>query len=683
MRFFSRIGTWLRARGTATSSSGAVAVLAPALDPSVVERLPRTPPEAFQQRLRDALEASRTQVYATELDPCVRVIALSQREIGADADIDDALRQVEAGGTQWSSLTWSALRDARPPFSPSPRAWGGEVAHLLDGDAGLIFFVDVEAVAVAVAQAADQLGLTSRIEDGAAVVRVSDGRFQAIINTGAIVAEALWTGCGPLTAVMRRVRQLPHELRSFVALLRGLERAFVGTRFTVVGDHIVAQRAVAAETDDGDVKITTVDYRHLAASARVSGVGIDTFLEGALLEDLIEHDGEVVALLRSPAWLKAWPEMLAEPFAEGGVISIGVEAEGRVRPLRTSDGESPARFSFLMREARRQLPFLRVEGHAFVVDRAETGSGQGRAIGLVSDRAATLLLDPALVRGLCEQLGPVPDVVDVAVVTENLIVVAPAGTADDVVDEAIVAGARLEGDVFDDGADALKVEKTMTLPAVGAGHFELSIVPEEYFALNRQAFASTSVSALQIEYLRGLALEVIGHHDKAAELFEKALRGRSDDGELCLALGRCLSALGKHARAVSILRRAAAVLPNHADLQNALGVALYKTGSSTDARAAFLRAVQLSPDEVGYLVNLGRTCCDEELFTEARAVLEHALRMEPSSAEAHASMAVLCHRTGERQRAMHHARAALAEQPDDDVVAELMRIVDDDADPTL
>ncbi len=653
----------------------------------MVARLPRTPPEAFQQRLRDALEASRHRVYAAELDPCVRVIALSQRELGADADIDAALRQVEAGGMQWSSLTWSALRDARPPFSPPPAEWGGEVAHLLDGDAGLIFFVDVEAIAVAVCQAADQLGLTSSIEDGASVVRVSDGRFQATINTGAIVAEALWTGCGPLTAVMRRVRQLPHELRSFVSLLRGLERAFVGTRFVVAGDHILAQRATQTTPTGARVEasVARVNYRHVAASARVSGLGVDSFLEGANLDDLIEQDGEVVALLRSPAWLKAWPEMLAEPFAEGGVVSLGVEIEGRVRPVRASDGDSAARFTFLMREAKRQLPFLRVVGHAFVVDRADSGVSDktpGRAIGLVSDRAATLLLDPALVRGLCEQLGPVPSRVDVAVVTENLIVVAPAGTADDVVDEAIVAGARLEADVFDDGADALKVEKTMVLPDVGAGHFELSVVPDEYFALNRQALSAMKGSPYQSEYLRGLALEVIGHHDKAVEQFEKALRGRSDDGELCLALGRSLSALGEHVRAVGILRRAAAALPNHADLQNALGVALYKTGSSTDARAAFLRAVQLSPDEVGYLVNLGRTCCDEELFTEARAVLEHALRMEPSSAEAHASMAVLCHRVGERKRAMHHARAALAEQPDDDVVAELMRIVDDDADPS-
>jgi hypothetical protein len=42
-------------------------------------------------------------------------------------------------------------------------------------------------------------------------------------------------------------------------------------------------------------------------------------------------------------------------------------------------------------------------------------------------------------------------------------------------------------------------------------------------------------------------------------------------------------------------------------------------------------------------------------------------------------MAVLLHRTGERQRALHHARAALAEQPDDETVRELLRMMDEDS----
>jgi Flp pilus assembly protein TadD len=648
----------------------------PVLDPDLLARLPRTPPAAFQARMLEAMEASRRGVQVVQLDPTVRLIAMSQRDASDDNDIDNALRSVETSGVQWSSLTWSALRDARPPFSPPPTEWGGELSHLLDGDAGLIFFIDIEAIAVAVSQAAEQLGLTAIIEDDGGVVRVSDGRFQAMLGTSTIIAEALWTGCGPLSSLVRRVRQVPHELRSFVSVMKALERTYVGARFEVVGDHLLARRATGAPL--------RIDYRHLAAAARASGVGGDTFLQGALLEDLTEQPGEVVTLLRSPAWARAWPEMLSRTHDDGGVVCVAREVDGRVRAVPSTRQDRPERLAFLEREARRQLPFMQVTGHAFVVEQpAPDGRSLSRVFGLVSDRSASLLLDPALLRGFYEQLGPVPGEIDVATTSENVLVVAPRGTATVAMTEALRRGSRLEVDLLEDGADPLVITKTVSLPAVGAGHFDLTVVPDEYFALSDQAAAATDLSRINGDYVRGLALEAIGLHDKAVSSFERAVRARNDDGEVNLALGRALSAVGNYERAVSVLNRASGFLPEHAELQNALGVAHYKTGASTHARAAFLRAVHLSPDEVGFLVNLGRTCCDEEMFTEAQAVLEHALRMEPSSAEAHASMAVLCHRTGNRPQALHHARAALAEEPDDDTVQELLRMIDDDVEPGI
>jgi Tfp pilus assembly protein PilF len=647
----------------------APAAPSPHIDPELLARLPQTGPEVFGRRLKDALVDSRRGVQAVTLDASIRMIALSRGDRADEGDIDRALQQVEASGVQWSSLTWSALRDARPPFRPTPRQWAGELAQLLDGEAGLIFFVDVEAIAVAIAQAAEQQGLSAIIEDTSAV-RVSDGRFQAVIGTSTVIAEALWTGCGPLAAILRRVRHLPQELRSFVAVVKGLERAFVGVRFEVIGDHVLARRA-----GQGPVRL---DYRHLAASARASGLGVDAFLEGATLLDLVDQSGEVVALLRSPAWAKAWPEMVAAVEPDGGVVCIARELEGRVRPVRSTPIDPPGRFAFLLREAKRQLPFLQVQGHAFVVEQP-TANGLSRAWGLVSDRAASLLLDPALVRGLCEQLGPLPDEVMAKAISENVLVM--ASTAGPALDEAERRGRLLEHDLFDGGTDPLQLCRRLTLPEQGAGIFELTIVPDQFFELCDRAAHAGSVGRLHGDFLRGLALEALGLHEKALPHFERAVRARLDDGDLHLALGRCLSGLANFDRAVQVLGRAAALSPDEGEVQNALGVALYKTGANTAARAAFLRAVHLSPDEVPFLVNLGRTCTDEELFTEARAVLEHALRMEPSSAEAHASMAVLCHRTGERKRALHHARVALAEEPDDDTVQELLRMIDDDAEP--
>ena len=679
VRFFSRIGSWLRTRSTTTTTVLPPPTAAAALDPEVLERLPRTPPEVFQRLLLETLEASRDRLQVVTLDPTMRMIAMSQRDLGDDVEIDNALRSVESGTAPMSSLTWSALRDARPPFSPAPSVWAGELAHLVDGDAGLIFFVDVDAIATAIAQAADQLGFATAIEEDGGVVRISDGRFCAVVGTSTVIAEALWTGCGPLTALMRRVRQVPNELRSFVSLLRGLERRFVGGRFEVVGDHLVVRAAGEASR--------RIDYRHLAAAARASGLAVDSFLRGASLIDIVERDdpvgdGDVVMLLRSPAWAKAWPERMGRPHDEGGVICLAREDQnGRITPIKRNDDDDEHRFAFLEREARRQLPFLNVAGHAFVVEQARSSpSAAARAFALVGDRAATLLLDAALVRGLCEQLGPVPDVVDVCTVTENVVIIAAVDCPAAVLEEARHRATRLEGDLFDDGADALDINQRMALPEHGAGIFELTLVPDEFFVLCDQADENGDLGRAHADYLRGLAYEALGLSDKAVRSFEKAVRARADDGELHLALGRALSAVGNHGRAVGVLQRAATTLHDNADLQNALGVALYKTGAGTDARAAFLKAVHLSPDDVAFLVNLARTCCDEQLFVEAKVVLEHALRMEPSSAEAHASMAVLLHRTGERSEALHHARAALAEHPDDDTVQELLRMIDDDDD---
>jgi tetratricopeptide (TPR) repeat protein len=656
----------------------------PPLDPETLARLPRAAADVFRQRLVDALRLGSDVVRLVRLDSCVRVLVVGPRATGADEQIDAALREVESAPHPLSSVTWSALRGARPPFTPAPSAWApSDVVSRIDGDVGLLFFLDVEAIALAVQQAVESLGLTARIDEEADVVLVSDGRFIAHIATSAIVAEGLWTGCGPLAVLLRRVAQLPTEFRSFLSLLRGLERRFAGRRFESQSGHLLVR---------GGGDLARIDYRQWAAAARSSGLAIDAFLAGARLDDLLEQSGEIAMLVRAPSYQKAWPDAVCA--LQDGTLFVAVRDEdGRARPIRVGDDDAPERFAFLQREAMRQLSFQRIDGHAFVVEQVpEQGARrhmETRVYGLVGDKAASLLLHARLVRGFLEQLGPVPASVDVETLTENIVLVWPTPTTDHepgnlpadlnrVVEEARRRAFRLEGDLFDDGADALEVRRTLVLPELAAGHFDLTLVPDEFFLLADQAVHTGDLGRPHADYLRGLAFEALGLTEKAVRAFERAVRSRSEDGEMNLALGRTLSATGEHARAVGVLERAAGALPEHAEVQNALGVALYKSGDAGEARLAFLRAVKLSPDEVGFLVNLGRTCCDVRLFAEARTALERALRLEPSSAEAHASMAVLLHRTGERQRALTHARAALAEEPDDDTVRELLRMIEDE-----
>lgn len=664
------------------------------LDSETLARLPAVSADAFRERFLIALDtaAHERRVHIAQLDPSVRVLVLPRHGKSSDEEIDRALAQVESSAHTLSSVTWSALRDARPPFRPTPYDWAGPHAAALDGDTGVLFFVDVHAIALAVEREAAAAGLSAHIDDDGSLVRVSDGRFHAHVGVTTLIAEALWTGSGPRAALMRRTQQLPHEMRSFVAVLRGLERRFVGVRFEVAGDRMLARRPPApGERAPPPVRI---DYRHWAAGARQSGLALDAYLAGAVLDDLAEQEGELAMLVRSPAYLKAYPDVVC---ADGlGCVYVAVREEGgRSLPVRAHKDDPPERSAFLRAEAARQLPFLNIDGHAFVVERANaTGSGPhtlagARAYGLVGDKAASILLDPALVRGFCEQLGPLPAAsagrpaaVEVIALSENALVVVVAAAAgadvDLIVAEAKKRAARLETDLFDDGSDALHIQERVELPAVGAGSFTLRIVPDEFFVLTDQALQRSDLGRAHADYLRGLALEALGLVEKAVHSFERAVRARVDDGELNLALGRALVATSEYDRATAVLTRAAAALPEHADAQNFLGVALYRNGAAADARAAFVRAVKLEPDRVSFLVNLGRTCSDERMYDEAKSALERALRVEPASAEAHASMAVLCHRTGDRSRALHHARAALAEQPDDDTVVELLRIMDDD-----
>ncbi len=84
-----------------------------------------------------------------------------------------------------------------------------------------------------------------------------------------------------------------------------------------------------------------------------------------------------------------------------------------------------------------------------------------------------------------------------------------------------------------------------------------------------------------------------------------------------------------HAAAL-LLGRAKLLEPEKASIREALGRALYMTGRMARARREFTKAVAL----------------------------------HPSDDYAHFALALACERTGQRQRALGHAKLALALQPD-------------------
>ncbi|MBI1947094.1 MAG: tetratricopeptide repeat protein [Deltaproteobacteria bacterium] len=671
MRLLSRLGSWLRGSSASAPAGGG----AREVDALLGARLPSVPADRFRAGLLHAVNEAHEQqrVVNVTLDPAVVVLVIprveampADRERLVSADIDAALAQLEAA-QRFSSVTWSALKEASPPFSPTPSEWGEDQVSRLEGETGIVFFIDVEAVVQAMAQAAELQGFGARVDDDNEVTRVTDGRFEAHVGTNALLAEALWTGRGPLSTIARRAASLSHELRGFLALLRGLERRFPDRRFDVKGGEVLARDASGA---------VTLDYRQLFASQLSAGLTADAFLARARLEDLSGAAGDLNLLLRSASYLKAYPDAVAAPLDGGALIAVRTK-DGVARPVLREPDDHEARFDHFRDEARRALPAFSLSAHAFVVEQ-RSSHGLTRAACLVADKAATAAFHPALVRGVLEQLAPREPRARVVCASENTALLCSEHASPELIEEAKRRAGQLEADLFPDGSDRLTIDHVVELPPQGHGRYELQVVPDAYFNVRDQAETRSDLGRGHSDYLRGLSLELLSRPEAALPCFERAVRASQADGEMNLALGRTLTAVGDHARAIVFLQRAAQALPEHADAANALGVALQKSGASADAHAQFRRAVKLAPDEVGFLVNLGRTCCEQRLYGEARSALEHALRLEPTSGDAHAAMAVLCHRTGERQRALHHAREALSEQPNDETISELMTLLEED-----
>ena len=184
-----------------------------------------------------------------------------------------------------------------------------------------------------------------------------------------MLAEALWTGRGPFSIIARRAGGLYAELRSFVALQRGLERRFVGYRFDVKSEGFAVRggapttSASASTPPTTPPKATVLDYRHLAAAQRHSGVSVDAWLQRARLEDLVLEGADLGVLVRSPTYLKAYPDALAEPAEEGKSVLVAVRlADGSATVVHRAHGDDVRRFDHFRDEATRQLPVLRLRG---------------------------------------------------------------------------------------------------------------------------------------------------------------------------------------------------------------------------------------------------------------------------------------------------------------------------------
>lgn len=666
MRFLARLGSWLRAEEgsvdvgnprPATEGEAPETVLS-SPKASYGLAFPSSSADQFRTSMLGAIDAAYTEKTANlyHLDDTIQLLVIPPAYGSSDddeerlaIDLDRAFQLVHAGDQQFSSLTWSSLREARPGFSPSYREWAADGVTPFEGEAGLLFFVDTDSIAAAMSQHAQLLGFSTRVGGARPTVVVSDGRFEARISVNALIAEAIWTARGPLSVVRRRARALPGEFRGFMATWTGLTRRFPGVRFDLRGGILTASTG----THRGEI-----NYRHLAASIRNAGLGVDRWLSRTVLEDILELDGDPALLLRSPSYLKAYPEVLARPAGAFATVAVRFRGE-RATPITTTADAPAERFDHYRDEAMRQLSFRRFMAHTFFVEQ-----GPHAVAGFVGDAIASVALNDALVRGLVEHLLPFRERMELRCFSEDTLMVYAADTPPSLVENVQQRLLKLEEDLRDDRSDRLDYHMTADLTVHPAGHYELDLVPASYFELHDEAERHDEFARGQAHQLRGMALELLGRQTCAVREFERALRYDSQDGEANYALGRVLVAQEQGERAVPFLRRACEALPDRAEAHNAFGKALSLSGASASATPSFERAVALDPDEPEFWINLGQCYLAGYEFTKAQSTLERALTLEPSSASAHAGLALLFERRDEPTRAAHHAREAISEEPE-------------------
>jgi tetratricopeptide (TPR) repeat protein len=670
VRLLSRLGAWLRSDRALTIAGERGGIVD-------AERLPRSPPAIFCESLLDAVHGAydRATAHAARIDPAVYALIIppgygedDDEEQRLADDLEAAVASLRAHPGPLSSLTWTTLREAHPPFGPDYRTWAEGSERCFEGEAGLVFFVDIEAVGAAVVRAAGKLGLGAHADEDTPIVRVSDGRFEARVGLHALIAESLWTARGPHAVVRSRARQLPSEMRSFQSLLGALTRRFPGARVRAEDDHLVLERPSESRP---------LDYRHLSASIRATGLTPDDYLARATLEDLAGLHGTPVTLIKSPAYAKAWPDALMEP-REGHVLVIMREVDGRVRPVLRGIDDPVDRLDHHLSEAERQRGFTSFEGRVFGVQ-----EGEYQAACLVGDNVASLASSPDLVQGFCSIVLPDREQIRVRSLSEDLIVLADVGSNDELIEETLRFAARLEQHLGDEPADTLDLDEVVDLPEQGSGQFTLSTVSREYFELVDEAERYRNTRPAHAHLLEGIALREIGCDDRALRHLERAVQANAQDGEANLALGRLLSDEGDPVRAVSFLARASDELPERGDAANSLGEALQLSGDSERARGAFEKAVNLEPDDPSFLVNLGRSYLESEEPERSREVLKRAVALDPESHEAHALLAMALHEIGEVDAAREHAREALDRADDAAYVDDLLTMLEDDVDADL
>ena len=169
----------------------------------------------------------------------------------------------------------------------------------------------------------------------------------------------------------------------------------------------------------------------------------------------------------------------------------------------------------------------------------------------------------------------------------------------------------------------------------------------------------------QAHYNFGVALQHLGHHDRAVASYRRALEIKADYVEAHCNLGVALKELGHLDEAVTSYRRALEIIPDLATVHSNLGNALKDLGQLDDSVVSCLRALEINPDSAEAHNNLGITLMALGQLDNAVASYCRALEIDPDYAEAHNNLGITLRALGQLDNAVASYRRALEIRPDD------------------
>jgi len=142
-----------------------------------------------------------------------------------------------------------------------------------------------------------------------------------------------------------------------------------------------------------------------------------------------------------------------------------------------------------------------------------------------------------------------------------------------------------------------------------------------------------------------------GRYIDAIAAFERGLTLDPNRPDIYRALATLATRSDREEDAVEFLQEAIKLVPKAPNFHERLGLALLHLGRLDEALEAFKTEKELSPNDPYVCIYMGEIYLLQDRLEQARAALEQGLRLGPDIAQTYYSLAQVCAKQGDRQRA--------------------------------